>query len=197
MNKTRNWLMVLAALGAAGYFAAQTVTTPVDEKTASPVQIIEPATQSAPPTESDSTSPGSCGYTWARQGVPELFALLDGQIRALNEAASVRVEAFGEDCNRADGSSTFIAKETDFYIRLNVDDLGAEEYFGNFMAQVMPIISGAPSELIRGPKKGFVEFWFEQDETAHIVFRVPLQEYQDLHEPLNGADLFRHFNHPP
>ncbi|HNK64044.1 MAG TPA: hypothetical protein PKL78_04105 [Anaerolineales bacterium] len=197
MLKKRNWMMVLAAMGAAGYFAVQNIALPMKEESASSPPTVEPTTQPTPPPDDNSTGPGSCGYVWARQDVPELTALLKDRVEALKENASARVEAFGEDCIRPDGSRKFLAKETDFYIRLTGVDLSAEEDFGNFMAQVMETVLAAPSELIPGPQPGFVEFWFEQDENAHIVFRVPIREYQDVGGTLTGAELFRYFNHPP
>jgi hypothetical protein len=83
--------------------------------------------------------------------------------------------------------------ETDFHVNLPVDDLANEEALGNAMAQVLPIIVNIPREEIQG-KYGFVEFWFEKNETEHVVVRVPIQKYIDEAQGKTGTELFRMFS---
>ena len=56
--------------------------------------------------------------------------MIDEEIRAIDPAASGNASYYGEDCVYADGHSTFSAMETDFYVRIPVDDLTNEEAFG-------------------------------------------------------------------
>ena len=91
---------------------------------------------------------------------------------------------------------TFGVMETDFTVRLPVDDLTDEEAFGNWLAQVMNAALQIPEEEIQG-KYGFVEFWFEKSEAEHITFRVPIPQYQTEGQGKTGTELFRlYYNQP-
>lgn len=153
-------------------------------------------TVSAPSNETAPSSSDSCSYIWAYKDAPDLTASFDGAVKALNQEAAGRVEFFGEDCVYADGSATFITKETDFYTRLKADDLSKEEEFGNWVAQVMEIVTQLPREELPG-NYGFVEFTFEKSETERITFRVPIQQYINDAQGKRGAELLRLFYSPP
>jgi hypothetical protein len=86
--------------------------------------------------------------------------------------------------------------ETDFYIHLPADDLTNEESFGNWMAQMMPIVTEIPREEIQG-NYGFVEFWFEKNEAEHIIVRVPIQKYMTEAQEKTGTELLRMFSATP
>jgi hypothetical protein len=163
--------------------ALQTVSAPANEVVTSPPTTI-------------STPQGPCGFMWASKDAPELTASFDNAVKALNSEATGRAEFFGEDCVYADGSSTFGVMETDFFVRLPVSDLGKEEEFGNWVAQVMQIITQIPRETLPG-NYGFVEFAFEKDNAERIVFRVPIQQYISDAQEKSGAELFRQFYSPP
>ena len=116
---------------------------------------------------------------------------IDTAVRAINPSASARAELYGEDCVYADGRSTFGAMETDFHVRLPADDLTNEEAFGNWMAQVMPIVAEIPREEIQG-NYGFVEFWFEKNDAEHLIVRVPIQKYIDEAQGENWRRVIPH-----
>jgi hypothetical protein len=139
---------------------------------------------------------GQCGYMWATHNTNELSAMIDEEIRAIDPAASGNANYYGEDCVYADGHSTFSAMETDFYVRIPVDDLTNEEAFGDWVTQVMKIVIAFPREQIQG-NYGFVEFWFEKSEGEHVIVRVPIQDYMDGTHGITGAALFRMFYSPP
>ena len=162
--------------------ALQTVSAPANEAVTSP-----PAS---------STPQGPCGFMWASKDAPELTASFDDAVKALNSEATGRAELFGEDCVYADGSATFGVMETDFFVRLPVSDLGKEEEFGNWVAQVMQIVTQIPRETLPG-NYGFVEFTFEKNSAERIVFRVPIQQYISDAQGKSGAELFRQFYSPP
>ena len=139
---------------------------------------------------------GSCGYIWAYKDAPELTTSFDSAVKALNAEASGRAELFGEDCVYDDGSVTFGVMETDFFTLLPVDDLSQEDEFGNWVAQVMEIVTQIPREELPG-NYGFVEFTFEKNEAEWIGFRVPIQQYINDAQGKSGAELFRLFYSPP
>jgi hypothetical protein len=178
MKHKRNWLIGIALSATAGFLALQSVNAPTHES-----QIV--------PTEP------FCAYTWATQDAPELTKPFDDAVKALNPEATATAYFFGEDCNYTDGTPpTFGVMETDFTVRLPVDDLSDEEAFGDWVAQVMQITLQLPREEIQG-KYGFVEFWFEKDDQEHITFRVPILQYQTEAQGKSGAELFRMYYSPP
>lgn len=195
MKHKRNWIIAIILSAAAGFVALQNAAAPTHDGLTPPVITI---TAKISPSETETITPAyeGCAYTWAYHDAPELTEKLDAAVGALNEQASARASLFGEDCIYADGHSTFGGMETDFYVRLPVDDLTAEAAFGNWMAQVLPIITQIPRGQIQG-NYGFVEFWFEKNEAEHIILRVPIQRYLDEGRDKTGTDLFRMFYDPP
>ncbi len=132
---------------------------------------------------------------WAYHSDVELSAKINEAIQAINSSASARAQLFGEDCVYADGHSTFSAMETDFYIQLPVEDLTAEEEFGNWIMQAMDIVLAIPEADIAG-RKGFVEFFFMRNETEQIIMRVAIDDYLKSPAEGSGTELFRKFYIP-
>jgi hypothetical protein len=198
MKRAGKWAIGVVLTATAAFAALQTVTAPTSETedtTAQPLSAASEETESPlPQTEPPVTQ--TCGYQWAYHSAPELTASFDAEIKALDPTASGRVEFFGEDCIYPDGTSTFLTMETDFYVRSTVDDLGDQEGFGNWISQTMKIVLGTPREKVVG-KYGFVEFWFEKNDTEHLTFRVPIQQYLDEAQDLTGAELFQMFHPQP
>ncbi len=192
MKLNRNWIIVLILAATAGFIALQNRVAPA------PVDVIETpsitSTSTITFTDTPTVTPAyeGCAYMWAYHDAPELTQKIDSAIRAIDPAASANVNLFGEDCIFADGHSTFGAMETDFYVHLPVNDLANEEVFGNWMAQVLPLIAQIPREEIQG-SYGFVEFWFEKTSTEKVVVRVPIQQYKNEAQGKTGAELFRMF----
>jgi hypothetical protein len=192
MKKSMPYI-ILATLIGAGVLAVQAQnllsTPPQPSPSADSVSMTVPAPTEVPTAiEAD----GQCGYMWATHNADELSAMIDEEIRAIDPAASGNASFYGEDCVYADGHSTFSVMETDFYVRILVDDLTNEEAFGDWISQVMKIVIAFPREKIQG-NYGFVEFWFEKSETEHVIVRVPIQEYMDGTHGTTGAALFRMF----
>ncbi len=186
--------IILATLVGAGVLARNLISAPPQP---TPSAVTAPMTISAAtdiPTAAEAV--GQCGYMWATHNADELSAMIDEEIRAIDPAASGNASYYGEDCVYADGHSTFSAMETDFYVRIPVDDLTNEEAFGEWISQVMKIVIAFPREQIQG-NYGFVEFWFEKSEGEHVIVRVPIQEYMDGTHGITGAALFRMFYSPP
>jgi hypothetical protein len=184
MKKSRNWIIALVLTATAGFFALQNGHSPE-----LPATVLETATPAI-----TSASEG-CAYTWAYHDAPELTEKFSAHISSFNPKAESHVSLFGEDCTYADGHADFLVKETDFYVRLPVEDLTNEEALGNWMAQVMELTLKIPREEIQG-SDGFVEFWFEKDKSGQIILRVPIQIYKDEARGKNGAELYRIFSNP-
>lgn len=134
-----------------------------------------------------------CAFSWAISPLDELSRLLDIEVKTLNSTASARASAFGEDCIYSDGHKVFHAIETDFYIDLLVSDLTDFESFGNWVTQIMPLVNALPPDMIEGPQSGFVEYSFTKNQNEHVIFRVPIQAYNDTANGKTGEELFRMF----
>ncbi|MBI5952225.1 MAG: hypothetical protein HY865_11255 [Chloroflexi bacterium] len=188
MKRKQNLVIAIVLSTAAGFLALQNVSAPApDPVTQTPV--VGTAATEPPITEAPI---GTCAYVWAYHDAPELTEKLDAAVKAIDSAASGRAQFFGEDCVYADGHSTFGAMETDFYVRMPADDLTNQESFGNWMAQVMPIVVGIPRDEVKG-NYGFVEFWFEKNDAEHVIVRVPIQTYIDEALGKRGMELFNLF----
>lgn len=192
MKHRRNLIIGVIVSVTATFVALQNVAAPTQDSTSESTVTftVEPSSETFTPTYE------GCGFMWAYHDAPELTQKVDEAVKALNQNAYARVTFYGEDCARADGHSTFGAMETDFYIHLVVDDLTDTESFGDWMAQVLPLIVQLPREEIQG-NYGFVEFWFEHSEKELIAARVPIQKYLDEGQGKSGAELLQMFSNPP
>jgi len=178
MKKT-NWIVSIAiAAAATGGILLQSAKTP------------EPA-----PAAATSTPPQTCAYQWAQHDAPELNQIFGEMAKNFAPQVETRVSLYGEDCVYADGRSTFSALETDFYLRIETEDLTNEEALGDWLAQGMEAALKIPREKIEG-SYGFVEFWFAQNENEHVIVRVSIQKYLDEGRGKKGAELYRLFSAP-
>ncbi len=191
MKHKRNVTIAIVLSAAAGFLALQNVSAPTPDSAAQTPVTVESIATEPPITESSVRQ--QCAYTWAYQDAPELTEKLDAAVKALHPDASARAQLFGENCGYADGHSTFGAMETDFYVRSPVEDLTDEEALGNWVAQVMPIVSKIPREEIQG-NYGFVEF---SNADGQVFIRVSIQKYLAEAQGKTGAELFRMFSGTP
>ena len=196
MKHKRNWAIGIILSAAAAFAALQNVAAPTHNvETPEIVATISATVEPSPTTSVNSY--GGCGYQWAYQDDPELTLKVDEAIRQLDPTASARAQQFGENCVYEDGHYTFSALETDFYVHRPIEDLTDNEAFGNWMAQVMPIIIKIPREEIIGNSYGFVEFWFNKGETEHFIVRVPIQKYLDNAQEKTGNEFLQFFIEVP
>jgi hypothetical protein len=192
MKRTSRWVIGIVLVATAGFVVLQDGFAPEINSVTSTPSITSTATFTITETPSSVSSDGQCAFVWASHDAPELTQKLQTAVHAINPSASVRAELYGEDCVYSDGHSTFGAMETDFHVRLPVDNITNDEAFGNWMAQVLPIIAKIPHEEIQG-KHGFVEFWFEKNDAEHMIVRVPIQKYIDEAQGKADAELFHMF----
>ena len=195
MKHKRKWAIGIILSATAAFIALQNVAAPTHDVETPAVIATISATAEPSPTVVEGY--GDCGYMWAYQDDPELTVKVDEAIRQLDPAASARAEQFGEDCVYEDGHSTFSAIETDFHIHLPIEDLTDNEAFGNWMAQVMPLITQIPRSELQGNNYGFVEFWFNKSESEHLVVRVPIEKYLDEGQEKTGAEFLQLFIETP
>ena len=191
MKRNRSLLIGILLTATAGFIVLQNGLAPATVG----MTEIPPITSTNTPTTTPTFEP--CGYIWAYQDVPELAIKIENTVLTLDPNARVRVQAFGENCVYSDGSATFGAMETDVYIHIPVEDLTNEEAFGNWMAQVLPLIIQVSEDEFPGGY-GFVEFWFEKNNGESVVVQVQIPEYFEAEaQTKSGAELFHLFYDKP
>ena len=199
MKRTRSWVATVLVVSAiAGYFAMQNSGVPNStqgEITTPVVVVTDTAVVTAIPSITDTPAYEGCAYTWAYHDAPELTKKFNDAIQVIHPEAHANANFFGEDCVYADGHSTFGAMETDFYVRIPVEDFSAEEDFGNLIKQVLEIVIALPDNEIQG-SKGFVEFSFIRGEVEQITLRVAISDYLNNASTAAGTELFQRFYTP-
>ena len=149
-----------------------------------------PTSPPAPVTSTAGFDP--CYFVWATQDLPEVREKFQDAVHALFPQAEVRVNAYGENCVAADGSFTFGALETDFYVSIPVDDLNDADDLGRIVELVLAlVIEQFPRPLVPGPQDGFVEFSFTAGAETRTL-RASLRLAKELFEKgLHGAELLQ------
>lgn len=137
------------------------------------------------------STPGQCYFVWATQELTDLSAEYQTAVQTVAPEAEARAAAFGENCVAADGSSTFGAMETDFYISLPVPDLADAEQLGTIIGQALVVTDGFARPRVPGGQDGFVEFTFRSGNEQRVL-RVPIPRGRELRSRgLRGAELFQ------
>ncbi len=178
--------------------ALSNIATPVDTPQ---TRTVEPATTTpAPsPTGTPAITPasGNCAYVWASHDLPDLSQKVASSLQALDPNVTGSAYAYGEDCVYGDGHSTFSAMETDFRVKVTVDNLADEEALGNWVAQVMDVITKLPADELSGPQPGRVQFEFSKSATETVFLNVSIAKYKSQAAGLSGAEIFRLYNNNP
>jgi hypothetical protein len=150
-----------------------------------------PALATDTPTVEEPVQQSQCVYTWAYESLPEISAEYQAAVQPLLSGIEARATAFGEACGAQDGSSSFGAMETDFYLRVPVPDLNDNDTLGNFIEEVLSITDGFAPPLVPGAMEGFVEFTFLNGTDQRIV-RVQISLGKQLRgQGLHGAELLQ------
>ena len=179
-SRTVGILTLLVAAGTGIFALAQNTLSPANPP---PTSVSE-----LPPT-TEPSAPGQCYYNWAYEELPDISAEFQTAVRTVVPEAEARATAFGENCVYQDGSATFGAMETDFYVVISVSDLTDNETLGTLIEKIIPILDGFTPPRVPGPKEGFVEFTFRNGENQRVL-RVPIPLGRQLREQgLRGAEL--------
>jgi hypothetical protein len=192
MNKKRTLALAIIVTATTAVVGLQNVFAP------SPAELpVHTLTSTSTPTQTITLSPAyeGCSFMWAYHDDPRVSTKLHEAVVALDPSASANAQLFGEDCVYADGHATFSTMETDFYIRLPVEDLTIEEVFGNWIKQVMDLVVDLPKDEIQG-RKGFVEFSFIKNDAERLIIRVEINDYLGGAVEKSGIALFQEFYTP-
>ena len=173
------WGLILLATMFACNFPQPVPLTPAPEV---PSFGLDP-NESAPP----SSMP--CGYVWAQQDLPEIGQRFNANLQKLLPDATGGAYAFGEDCIREDGTSTFSAMETDFTLDIPVKDLKDDGALGVYLEQVIPFMAVYPTEgLPAHIGRIDIRFYVTEEEFRYIRFDLTNGQAA-LDKGLRGAEL--------
>jgi hypothetical protein len=100
-------------------------------------------------------------------------------------------EAFGENCINASGEvDHFAAMETDFRVRVEVQDLTDTAALGNLLERILVVLDTFPPGSTPGPQPGYIGVRFvHETEEINLWFTVPSGESARA-LGLHGAELF-------
>lgn len=113
------------------------------------------------PTPTSSAHDSNCAFSWAHQDLPNAAravqtAFNDAGVKAISV---LRAEAFGENCNRADGSlSYFGAMSSDFYLAGRVNNLDDASEMAQIIKTAYQTISTLDIQLPAAP--GYLDIVF-------------------------------------
>lgn len=133
---------------------------------------------------------------WAEQDLPEISHSFQQSVQALQAEAKANAFVFGENCVHFDGSiGDFHARQTDFRITLQVNELTHGSDLGAWIVKIMQIITAIPPEQIVGPIPGQVFLIFESGSEQRAM-NFGIDEFQNLPANLTHAEIFQALQAP-
>jgi hypothetical protein len=95
-------------------------------------------------------------------------------------------------CSSVDDASfaSFLPRETDFNVTLQVSDLTNESDLGTWIVRLMQIITAIPREQLVGPLPGRV-FLIFQSGRDHQELNFGVDQFQNLPSNLSDAEIFQ------
>jgi hypothetical protein len=155
-----------------------------------------PQPRTATPTHALADDP--CAFMEARQERPELSGqFLENLKKAGLPVEAARAEDYGENCVASNNKVvSFTARETDFYVTLQVANLADESTLGGHLEKILDIIDEVPANQT-GPNPGYVGVTFKAGDELQNVWFTRTQADELRAAGLRGADLYRALKNPP
>lgn len=138
-----------------------------------------------------------CAYVWASQDLPKLTKKVNDSLQAININITGSAYAYGENCVFEDGHATFGAMETDYRVRVKVNDIKDEKALGDWIAKAMEVIVKIPDDEAPGPQPGRVDFVFSKSDSDQLSMSVSIDIYKRKATGLTGVELFKLFYKSP
>ncbi len=151
---------------------------------------VQPTATDAP---TNSVSYPQCSFQWARQDLPEVTKLAQIALQMYwveLDAATVRVEAYGENCvSSGNVVQSFGAMTTDFYVTMPVDDLADDEAIAKAVSVIYrAFVSGIESWWVPAPF-GYLDITFTHEGETRVL-RAMFPEIKGvLEQQLSGKDF--------
>lgn len=108
-------------------------------------------------------APTQCGWNWNDRYADDLSAQLQATVEALQHSGvQLSASAHGEDsiCGPSNKVMGFSAMETDFSVKITVDNLGDLEAMGNTLRAVLTVINASPRETWPASTFGQITVYF-------------------------------------
>lgn len=132
-----------------------------------------------------------CAYMWARESLPDLSKDFKEALHEVQPQADGYAESYGENCIDSQGNVVrFLAMETDFYVTLKVKDLEDKQALGEWIEQVLIVVTKFPVEDTPGPQPGYVGITFEAPGDELRLWFTQLDAESALENGLQGEELF-------
>ena len=170
------------------------VAAPTDAQTATPTPTITPTPSAALPTATltPEITEVACAFAWAHVDLPTTTSTTQAALDAAGIMhATVRAEAYGENCLEANGNVRyFAAMTTDFYFTIEVeaDDLYDDQMLAAFIKPLYNIAAAVPREQIPAPP-GYFDLTFTSSQGA-VRLRTRFDDAQAaLQRDLKGVAL--------
>lgn len=197
MNALRCLLAILvwAVVAGCAVLVAPRPTSPVPPSP-SP-SLPSPTSSPTPIPAAGESSTTGCYYVWATQELPELSQSMQEAMQAVTPGSTGRAYAFGEDCVAADGTRRFLAMETDFRVKLPVQDLQDEAALGALISATMGAVGRLPQSQLAGPRPGRVEFEFVAADGTSLRLTVDIARFRSLASGVSDTEIFQLFRTPP
>lgn len=154
-----------------------------------------------PPTAPAQSTPTEvfCGFVEGRMSLDDISNELVGKLKNAGlPIETANAQAYGENCIAEDGSFVrFSAKETDFYVTLNVKDLTDEVALGELVAKTLDVIDLFPIEKTPGPKPGYVGITFKAGTDILNLWFTQTKAQELRNQKMHGAELYQGLKNNP
>ncbi|PWH18674.1 MAG: hypothetical protein DDG60_00130 [Anaerolineae bacterium] len=146
-----------------------------------------------PPPETPTETVNTCAFVWASQDLTQLSEQLLKQLKEAELPVRVaRASAYGENCVFGDGRiERFVARQTDFYITLEIDTLNNPITLGKLLEQTLDVIDGLPLDKILGSNPGQIGITFRAGDTEDNLWFERTRAKTLREQGLSGAALYQ------
>ncbi len=173
-----------------------TLEWPFSSLTNTPEQGLSPAFT---PTLTETATVANCAYVWSSRSLPDITLQLNQAFRTSGmNTVEAEASAYGEDCFDTETNQVvrFLAMQTDFSIRVEVERMGDPQELGKLIENIMRVLESFPPGKVPGPNPGYVGVTFAAgSETSNLWFRRSEAD-KLLQEGLRGSALYDALQQP-
>ena len=132
-----------------------------------------------------------CAFVWANEPLPELSDDFNESMKAIHPNVEGYAQAYGENCVTNEGEVVrFLAMETDYHITFKVDNLGDKKMLGNYIEEIMSVLTEFPPDETPGPQPGYIGITFEAQKEELRLWFTQTEAQTAIDDGLQGKALF-------
>lgn len=143
-------------------------------------------------TPSPTAPSGDCAWKWNTESLSALSERLQSALESAGLVDAIGIAtAYGEDCIDSETGEVryFATMQTEFNIKLSVDDLIDLEELGELLARVLGVLVEFPPEDTPGPMAGRVTIFFISMTEQHVMLFKQDAAIRAWEEGLTGETL--------